>query len=289
MRFILALSLAALLQFLPTSNAEARGLVLYGSQDSLHFVEQTRIPSDNGGTFALCRYTTKYHLFWIGFFRHVNEYGLSDQACNSDYFFGFSSSEFIEAQTSGLISPDLPVQPKLSIGEILTGFAGSILLGLVILFVAYGSIVKSRREKARMEAMGGIARPTQMVIDAMAHMARADGHVDDTEVATIAKIARDLTEDEFDDSLVRTIVDLAETNLVEGDFVRFGAALTTDQRRVVLKSVYLIAISDGNFAADEQKFVGMLMNDLEIDAEVMDAIILEVNDTGAEETADPTA
>lgn len=34
MRLILAIPLAALLQFFPTTNAEARGLILYGSQDN---------------------------------------------------------------------------------------------------------------------------------------------------------------------------------------------------------------------------------------------------------------
>jgi len=232
MRLFLAISLAALLQFLPTHNAEARGLILYGSQDKLHFVEQTRIPSGNGGTMALCRYSTKYHLFWIGFFRHVNEYALSDQGCNGDYYYGITPAEFTQAQDDGQISADLPVQPRLGISEILTGFAGSIIIGLLILFAIYGGIMSSRRQKARMEAMGDIPHATKMVIDAMAHMARADGQVDDDEVATIAKIARDLTGDEFEDSLVRKIVDLAEPDLADGNFIRFGTNLTTDQRRL---------------------------------------------------------
>ncbi len=277
MRLILAIPLAALLQFFPTTNAEARGLILYGSQDKLHFVEQTRIPSGNGSTMALCRYSTKYHLFWTGFFRHVNEYALSDQGCNGDYYYGISSGEFIQAQNDGQISADLPVQPKLSFTEILTGFAGSIVIGIIILFAIYGGVMTSRRQKARMEAMGDIPHATKMVIDAMAHMARADGQVDDSEVTTIAEIARDLTGDDLDDSLVRKIVDLAEPNLADGNFVRFGAGLSTDQRRVVLKAVYLVAMSAGEFGADEQKFIGLLMNDLGLSPEMLDDIISEAN------------
>lgn len=207
----------------------------------------------------------------------MNEYALSDQGCNGDYYYGISSGEFIQAQNDGQISADLPVQPKLSFTEILTGFAGSIVIGIIILFAIYGGVMTSRRQKARMEAMGDIPHATKMVIDAMAHMARADGQVDDSEVTTIAEIARDLTGDDLDDSLVRKIVDLAEPNLADGNFVRFGAGLSTDQRRVVLKAVYLVAMSAGEFGADEQKFIGLLMNDLGLSPEMLDDIISEAN------------
>jgi len=46
-------------------------------------------------------------------------------------------------------------------------------------------------------------------------------------------------------------------------------------------------MSDGDFGADEQKFIGLLMNDLGLSPEMLDDIISEVNGEtpNTEETA----
>ena len=281
MRIFLSTILALTFQLSFISQAEARGVpIIYGTEDALDLVEMTTIPGPNDKPMALCHYTSKYHAFYLGFWRTSHGYALTDDGCAGDTYYDISEAEFKEAQNSGMISADLPSKARMNMGQIASGFAGLGLIALIVLFLLFKVIGGARRKSARKAEMGDIPKAASQILDAMCHAAISDGSVDDSEVVKIAEIAQQMTGETFGAERIRTIVGNASKKPSDNEFKAFGAGLAPDQKELLLKAVFTIIAADGQITESEHEFFIKTAQGMMMDGDTVRRIVDEVQSEG---------
>jgi len=119
---------------LPTTQAEAaRGGFVWGSMDQMHFVAETPLV-ENGQPLALCHLTRKYHLFFAGFWRTNDGYVLTENNCDSDYYYSIDTTELRSMMAAGELPEDLPIPAQFSASQWVGGFWGiPVALVLIVL------------------------------------------------------------------------------------------------------------------------------------------------------------
>lgn len=277
MRFFLTAILALGLHFSFSAQAEARGIpIIYGTEDALNLVEMTKIPGPNNAPMALCHYTSKYHAFYLGFWRTSHGYALTDDNCAGTSYYDISESDFEAAQKDGVISADLPAKPKMTFEQIGSGFAGLGIIALIVLFFAFKMIAGARRKAARKAEMGDIPKAAAQILDAMCHAAISDGAVDDSEITQITEIAQQMTGEVFGTERVKTIIGKASKAPSEAEFKAFGAGLAPEQKELLLKAVFTIVAADGQVTGGEKEFFVKTAQALQIGADTLNRIVAEV-------------
>ncbi len=279
MRIIVMFLFAFTLQFSTSTPAQARGLpIIYGTQDSLDLVETTGIEGPNGKPLALCHYTSKYHLFYLGFWRVSHGYALAANGCDSDTYYDISEADFKEAQSNGQISANLPAKPKMTLNQIASGFGGLALVVIGALFLLMKSVGGARRKSARKAEMGEMPKVATQIVDAMCHAAISDGSLDDSEVATIAEIAKQMTGEALPETRIRAIVAKASPKPTDNEFKAFGAGLGPVEKELVLKAVFAVIAADGQIVDSEHTFFIKTAQALMVDADTVRRIVEDVRD-----------
>ena len=260
MQFFKIAGFAATLAAAAPSAAHAG--VPYGYFGEFEFVTSTNIPGENGPV-ALCHLTTKYHLGYIGFWRSNGGYALSPTNCEGDSYRALTAEQLMNMQKSGLIDVAVPPEPRMSVNNLATGFAGTGVIGLLalirLLSFAKGGRPQRRKKAAPQCAVNALA--------AMCHVAKADGHVDESEVTAIGLRITELTGRSFGREQIRAMIDAADIHIDYSEYAQFAEGLSANDRQIVLEGALGVAVADGQIQPAEHNFVTNLASALGVQAE----------------------
>ncbi len=265
MRFLILCATAIIVSLFSTGEAQAkRAGGVWGTSEQLSLVAETQLTNDQGQLLSLCHLTEKTHVIFAGVWRSSKGYALATNKCDADNYYAVNAEQLALGQVVGEYPKDLPAQPAMSIGDMISGFWG--LCALIVLF-AFAGIKwagRSARTSKRKAEMKGAAPAAIKAIDAMCHAAKADGKLDDSEIALMSDIAKQMTGETFDEARIRRMYDLAEEKPTEHQFASFGRGLSPDQKRMVLQAVLMVIGSDGDLDKRETDFVQKLAHGLKI-------------------------
>lgn len=235
-----------------------------GTMEQLSFIAETDITSDAGKPLALCHLTEKRHVLFAGVWRSSIGYALAENNCDADRFYHLDTERFQLGQVLGEFPEDLPLEPKMSAADMISGFWGLGVIVLVLVFAAVKKLKQSKRKAQRRSEMGSIHPAALQAMDAMCHAAKADGRLDASEIAMMADIAKQMTGDTFDEARIRRMFDMAEAKPTDAQFAAFGKGLSAEQKRMVLQATLMIVGADGNLDKQENIFVQKLARGLSI-------------------------
>jgi len=273
---------AALLTSMATQ-AEARHGG-YSTTEQLVYVSPTEFEDDDG-PLALCHFVETYSVIFINFWRSTQGYALAGNNCNTDSYYDLSAVELKTAQTSGMISADIPSEPKLSIKSLAEGFWGLGALALLLLFAGLKIMQVQKRKAQRMALMRGATPGAQAILDAMCHAAKADGYVAPSEVEMIKRAAEQMTGESLALEDVKRMASLAEESLDLKGHKRLIKGRTKHEQLDMMRGVLLVVAADGRLDGKENKFVGGLAQAMNMDSQTVQALLAEVVDGGAGTTA----
>jgi len=277
MRFFLVAITVLTLHLSFASHAQAGGIpIIYGTDESFELIEETKIPGPTDKPLSLCHYTSKYHLFYLGFWRNSLGYALTEGSCEGDSYYKITEEQFKEEQTNGTISADLPLKPKMSLKLIASGFAGLGAIALIVLYFAFSAIKKSRRKSARKAEMGDIPKAARQILDAMCHAAISDGSVDNSEIVKIAEIAEQMTGEIFGAERIQSIIANASSDPSEKELKAFGDGMGPEQRELVIKAIFAVISADGEITEDENNFFIGTAQALMMDGDTVRRVVEEV-------------
>ncbi|WP_428543490.1 DUF533 domain-containing protein [Profundibacter sp.] len=217
-------------------------------------------------------------MFYLGFWRVSHGYALAANGCDSDTYYDISEADFKEAQSNGQISANLPEKPKMTLNQIASGFGGLALVALLVLFLLLKSVGGAQRKSARKAQMGQMPVVATQIVDAMCHAAISDGELDDSEVATIAEIAKQMTGEELAEDRIRLIISKASAKPTDSEFKAFGAGLGPVEKELVLKAVFAVIAADGQIVDSEHEFFIKTAQALGVDADTVRRIVEDVRD-----------
>ncbi len=244
------------------------------TQDLL-FVASTDIVIE-GETFALCQLVTTSSKMFINFWRSVESYALATNNCVSNEYVALSAEDMAAGIEQGVFPADIPIEPKLSVSNMLSGMWG---IGLGIGFLGFfgvQSMNTGRRRKDRHALMANANPAAVAILDAMCHAAKADGNIDDAEIADIIEIAREVTSEEFDAETVRRMIELAEDDVDEAACKKLIKPVAAEHRSLLMRAVLTVVAADGSLAGKEQQYVGNLMKAMKMSAEEVNTMLGEV-------------
>lgn len=285
MRIFHSAALAAALSICTATHADAgRGA---STTEALVFVAPTEIPGPDGSNLSLCMLTETQSKLFINFWRSAEGYGLAENKCKTDSYFGMDAATLADAQAQGLIAASIPAEPKLTLSQMLNGMWGLGLLAGLLIFAGVGYLNKSRLKSARHAAMGGASPQALRVLDIMCHAAKADGAVDASEIAAIAQTAQQLTGEAFATEQVAQMIQLSEKDLSDGDFKALGKGLSEEGKRLALRGALMVVAADGAVAQSEQAFIGGLSRALGVDGTEVGRIFEQLVGTNSSASAAP--
>lgn len=274
--FFTAVLAAACLVSLPDPAEARRG----GSEyQELLFVADTKIVEE-GVPFSLCHLVNSRSAFGISFFRGVETYALAENKCDTTAYYLMSPEDIAEAKALGMIDANVPNEPKLATSDMVMGHIGWLLV-LGVLVYAGVTANNSRKRRQERQGMMGEASPAAIaVLDAMCHAAKADGHIDSSEVAAIADAAERMTGEKFDPNQVAKMAKMAEDKPSDKDFKRLVKGRTAPEFDVMMRGVLMVVAADGRLADAEQQFVGELAQAMKMSGDQVQTILRDVVSTG---------
>lgn len=233
----------------------------------LAFVAQTAIPSREGQTFDLCHLYQTQTLNGFGLWRSSVGYVLSENGCQGSAYYD-NPAQIAFGFASGQIAEDVPPNARLSAMDVVTGFTIPLAMACLALLALVSRFFVGRPAKSqaaeRMEVLGLEDGPTFRFIDAMLHAANADGRVKREEIVYIREKATDLTGLDYADEHIEWAITHTDRFRKRKDFKRFGAGLTEDQKRVVLRGALAIVASDQHMSRAEKAFIERLTDGLNL-------------------------
>lgn len=239
----------------------------WGTSEQMSLIHDTQITDDKGQTLSLCHLTKKTHIMFAGVWRSSLGYAMAVNKCDADRYYPVNAQQLALGKTLGDFPQSLPEQPVLSVNEMISGFWG---LAAIVLLLGIAGVKwagRSARTNKRVAEMKGAAPAAIKAMDAMCHAAKADGSLDDSEIALMADIAQQMTGETFDQQRIRRMYDLAEDKPTDQQFTSFGRGLTPDQKRLVMQAVLMVVGADGRLDRRETAFVQKLAQGLRINAE----------------------
>ena len=274
MRFFLILTLALGFQVVGTTAADARRGAS-GYSEGLEFVAPTGATTQDGAALSLCVLVRTDHLMFIDIWRTQKGYGVAENACNVDNFFPIDAAELAELQADGLVDAAIPSEPAVKAGLAVPVWAWLVLAGLVG-FALMKVRAKMARKSQRQQLMGDMSPAAMAIIDAMCHVAKADGDVSMAEVREIAIAVEQMTGETIDPTQVGEMAKLAEDTLSDKDFKKFAAGRSEDEKEVMMRGVLYVAVADGKLDGKEQAFVGKLAKAMQMPGNKVTALLQEV-------------
>ncbi|MGR3793774.1 tellurite resistance TerB family protein [Vannielia sp. SX4] len=275
MRKFGTIAAAALLALTAMSHeAEARrggGAIMESEQ--LHFVALTRTGNGAGGQMALCHLSTKSHFFGIGLWRSMESYALSYDNCTGQQYIPISPERMQAMLRAGDVPPSLPVEPKMQIPQLVTGFAGTAGIGATFALFGLIKLFAGMRRRRRRNAMTGATGFAQRVLDVMCHAAKADGVVDPEEVKLIAFASQKLTGAAYPADQIERLIGMAGTKVSDEEFRAFGAGLNAHQKETLMRGALMVTVSDGTITQSEKGFLARLAATLGISALEMQGML----------------
>ena len=276
MRYFTLPILILLMNVFSTDAAHARRGGVYGTAEKLHFIAETKIPGSDQGMLSVCLMTKKYHILFMGIYQTSKGYVLADNKCDTNSFLSISAEELAEGKALGAIPQSVPDTPKMTLQQYITGY----LFWAVALLVLIIILIKARKRKGRLaertSLMGDASPVAARILDAMCHAALSDGHIDDNEVKVIAGIAKRLTDTEFEQGTIRTMIEKAEKTATESDFKRLAGGLNAEHATLMMRAVLTVVASDGKLEDKEKNFVAGLAKALNISGDTIMSLMQEI-------------
>lgn len=274
MRFLILCASALFFTMFSGEEAQAkRGGGVWGTSEQMSLIAPTDIQDDTQQKLALCHLTRKTHVLFAGVWRSSIGYVLAPNNCDSDSYYNLTAERLALGKVMGDFPSDLPDQPVMSSNDIFSGFWG---LGAIVILLAIAGIKaagRSARKSKRHAEIGSLPPAALQVMDAMCHAAKADGKLDDAEVAMMADIAKQITGTTFDKARIRRMFEMAEAKPTDAQFAAFSRGLTADQRRMVLQATLMVVGSDGHMDQSERAFVQKLAQGLSINIDEVKAML----------------
>lgn len=271
MSFFMRLCAVAIVLVAMAQPAEARR---GRSAQELIFLSETTEKNDKGETLSVCILAKQGKVLGlINIWKSAQEYVLAVNRCETERYYPVTAEGWTVAKASGAIPADLPDTPELSIGQKLWGAWGPIAIGLLILFAIFKSLRSHKRAKGRRVAFGDMSVAHSRILEVMCQAAYADGSIDESELSTIAGVAKKLLGRDFSNAELRDIVDTCDKKLNEAQFIAFGKGLEPGERIDVLRAAFMVIAADGEIAKKENVFLGKLAAGLGIPPEAVKAIL----------------
>lgn len=274
MRFLLIFTLALGFQMFGAGEAEARRGVS-GYAEALELVETTTIPGQNGSPLSLCVLVRTQHVLFVDVWRTQKGYALAENRCDVESFIPIDGPQLASLKADGLVSADLAEVPDVKTGIAVPIWAWIVILG-VVGFIAYKAKAKAGRKAQRQSLMGNTTPAVMAIIDAMCHVSKADGDVSAQEVKEISIAAEQMTGEAVDPTRVAEMAQLAEANLTDGDYKKFAAGRSEDEKEVMMRGVLYVAIADGKLDGKEREFVGKLASVMKMPSDRVTVLLNEV-------------
>ncbi len=255
MRILMTALMATTVLATATHQAEAaRG----GTQENLEFVADTQFSDNTGAALSLCHLVRQKTVFSIPLHTSSKGYALAPNGCETESYFPFTAQDLAAAQADQMLAGTIPAEP--SIGPVRTASNYALLGfgGFVLLFGLKNWLGQKFSGGRKATGTGKTSQLSINALDAMCHMAKADGQVDGSEVTLIAAAAQKLTGMTFAPDRVAQMIDRSQTGLTELDCARFAHGLNRDELRMVLRGVIMVATADGRMAAAESDFLSNL-------------------------------
>ena len=115
----------------------------------------------------------------------------------------------------------------------------------------------------------------------MAKMVLADGEIDDSEIETMREVYGRITGTTVEREVILKLIESAkgESATAEQIAADFGTRLNADGQELVMKAILLIALSDGDFAQEEQDMANAIGKALGMSSAHMKGIFAELTES----------
>lgn len=112
----------------------------------------------------------------------------------------------------------------------------------------------------------------------MAKMVLADGEIDDNEIETMREVYGRITGTTVEREVIQKLIESAKSEPMSAEQIAkdFGTRLNPDGQELVMKAILLIALSDGDFAEEEQELANNIGKALGMSNAHMKGIFAEV-------------
>jgi len=282
MRLLMMLAAAITITFWTSDQAQAgRGGGVMGTSETTSFVAETTITADDGQLLSLCHMTKKTYIMFAGVWRSSIGYVVAGNRCETDEYYEIKPDFLTMAKLTGKLAQEVPDQPVMSSDEIIDGFWGLGPIGIFILFVLVSLNKRRKRAALRTGEMTGASPTAIKILDAMCHVAKADGRLDANEIALMADLSHQMTGTAFDSDRILRMYNLAETNLTPAQYKSFGKGLAEGDKRLLMTAVLMMASADGNIDKKEMQFVQKLGMGLKIGDKEVNTIFAGLNQATA--------
>lgn len=275
MRSLFTGLMAAFLLTSFATQAEARRGGGYSTAQELLFVAPTELGTPDK-PLALCHLVETNSVIFVNFWRSMQGYAIAENGCQTDSYYDFDAEGLKLAQAAGAIDADIPSVPKLSLAEIAGGFWGFGAIGLLLIFAALKAAKAAARKKQRLALMANGSKGAKAILDAMCHAAKADGHVDPSEIATIKSVAEQMTGETFADETVKQMTDLANAGLNDAGYSALIKGCSKEEQLDMMRGVLLVVAADGQFAGKEKEFVGGLAKAMKMAPDIVTSLLAEI-------------
>lgn len=257
------------------------GAVLFGQDTHLSYVTETRIPTIDGGTYALCQRVEQKNLLFVGYWARSTGYVISPSNCTGVDYSELIDGSFESAIAAGAIEGAFTENPGLSGGQIFNGFLIWFFLVPIIFYVIMNQVLlgalKTRSPRAAATpAADQTAAPAtdgpDAFLDVVFNAARADGGIAPHKVKTICEVARKLAGRGYSERRVKRFV--AE-RLREAEAGRDSPLLINadrPDRSLLMQAALMTIVADGQMTMPEHRFLNGLANILEITRQEFDEI-----------------
>lgn len=131
---MVAAMLALLLSALPAGAATGASWPIFGVAERLAPVTRTQIATNSGTTLWLCQHQRQGRLLGLPVSRRATGYVLAEERCDAPRFVALDREEMRAAQRAGLIPAGVPLQPRLSLPQMIAGYWGWAVLSAAAMF-----------------------------------------------------------------------------------------------------------------------------------------------------------
>ena len=133
MRFLILCATAITVSLFSGSAAQAkRAGGFWGTSEQLSLVTETQITDNKDQPLSLCHLTEKTHIIFAGVWRSSKGYAMATNKCDADSYFPVSAEQLAMGKVLGDFPENLPEQPSMSRGDLISGFWG--LSAIILLF-----------------------------------------------------------------------------------------------------------------------------------------------------------
>lgn len=250
MRYLVAVLLAALFSgpahALPEDTGEFEGLA---------FVAETRIPGPDGAPLSLCHRTENFRIMGVTLVSNALEYVLSSDDCTAQITREFSAQQMETAQSLNLVDPALPAVARNSLQRNVQNAA--LWVALILAVVA----VIIRRIKSLMGR--DLRRPmrkkaSDRLLTVLCYVGKCDGLVSSKDIGLIVATAQRLTRRTVRSEQVIHISDHIDLDLSMHDFVAFGRGLRDNEKDIMMRGAFYVALASGRILPIEHAFLSDL-------------------------------